>query len=278
MMSINAALHRLVISSPQVERVGQFYTNTFGYVGTGDEMEWRGEAEDRSLWVRAGVANQLLESHFVFPDTSALEAYATSLTRSGVPHARGSAGSEPAIVIVDPDGRKICFAAQVGEVESPGGDAVSLPRAHLQHYGIRSPEPQVLVTFYSEVLGFRVSDLVRDDCGDLTAAFLRSDAHHHSLAIFRAPERRFDHFSSETRDWHGLRDWADHMAKLSIPLAWGVGRHGPGNDTFFMVYDPDGNLAEISSDLECCQDDRPVGIWKHSMQTLNQWGFAILRS
>jgi catechol-2,3-dioxygenase len=89
---------------------------------------------------------------------------------------------------------------------------------------------------------------------------------------------RFDHQSFETPSWTDLRDWADHMARLKMPMAWGVGRHGPGNDVFFMVADPDGNLAEISSEIETCAVDRPVGLWPHEERTLNVWGRAIMRS
>jgi len=98
------------------------------------------------------------------------------------------------------------------------------------------------------------------------------------MAIFRSRDIRFDHFSCEVPDWTGVRDWADHMARLPVPLAWGVGRHGPGNDTFFMIQDADGNMAEISAELEVCAPDRPVGIWPHDPSTLNQWGVAIMRS
>jgi hypothetical protein len=45
-----------------------------------------------------------------------------------------------------------------------------------------------------------------------------------------------------------------------------------------MVKDPDGNLAEVSSDLETCAPGRPIGIWPHRPQTLNQWGVALMRS
>jgi hypothetical protein len=68
------------------------------------------------------------------------------------------------------------------------------------------------------------------------------------------------------------------MAEVGVDLAWGIGRHGPGNDTFLMVKDMDGNLGEISSDLEVCAPGRPAGEWPHRPQTLNQWGVAIMRS
>jgi catechol 2,3-dioxygenase len=45
-----------------------------------------------------------------------------------------------------------------------------------------------------------------------------------------------------------------------------------------MVRDPDGNLAEISAEIEHCAEDRPAGLWPHEERTLNVWGKAIMRS
>jgi catechol 2,3-dioxygenase-like lactoylglutathione lyase family enzyme len=277
-VTINAVLQRLVLSSPKVMEMGQFYERVFGYRVVGNAEECRCEGENRSLWVRPGTANQLLESHFVFPDEAALNAYELSLQRSSVSYRREPVENTMALVVRDPDGHSIWFRAGAVTSEPAVMDAGETPAARLQHYAVRTPTPQRLLAFYTTALGFTASDLVRDAAGDLTAAFLRTDAEHHSLAIFRAPETRFDHFSCETSDWMALRDWADHMASRSVVLAWGIGRHGPGNDTFFMVRDPDGNLAEISSDLELCADDRPLGTWEHRMETLNQWGIALMRS
>jgi len=194
-----------------------------------------------------------------------------------------------ALVVSDPEGREIWFragqrgerwrAADIPEIAGavlPGKPA-AIP-ARLQHYAVRTPAPQALADFYVEQLGFVMSDAVRDASGDLAGAFLRTDAEHHAIAIFRGPEARFDHFSCETRSWRALRDWADRVASRSVNLAWGIGRHGPGNDTFFMVADPDGNLAEISSDLEVCAEDRPAGVWALRPETLNRWGIPLARS
>ena len=135
-----------------------------------------------------------------------------------------------------------------------------------------------MVDFYADKLGFTVSDRVRDAGGVLRACFMRSDLEHHSLAIFRAPEARLDHHSYETGNWGDIRDWADHLARKDIPIVWGVGRHGPGDDLFFMVRDPDENLVEISAEIEQCAAERPAGLWPHAERTLNVWGNAILRS
>jgi len=282
-MTIDAVLHRLVLSSPQPETVAGFYGQAFGYSVTSEGDEYRCEGQQRSLWIRRGAAHQLLESHFLFAQADSLERYVSDLKARRVPHVYEK-GVRPAVLSLrDPDGRIVTFSGPadsgptaIPATAEPAGGVVHLAR--LQHYALRTPNPGQLVEFYSQQLSFTISDLVRDSAGELTAAFLRTDTEHHALAIFRAPDRRFDHFSCETRDWSSLRDWADFLAARSVRLVWGIGRHGPGNDTFFMVLDPDGNLAEISAELEVCAEDRPVGQWEHRMETLNQWGVAILRS
>ena len=143
---------------------------------------------------------------------------------------------------------------------------------------MRSAQTSTLLPFYRDVLGFVVSDRVEDQSGRLRACFLRTDPEHHVIAIFEAPERRHDHLSFETTDWTALREWADRLSALGAPLVWGVGRHGPGNDTFFMVHDPDQNLVEISAELEVCGPERVEKLWPHEQRTLNLWGYAIMRS
>jgi catechol 2,3-dioxygenase len=277
-MTINATLKCLVLASPRPDELADFYRHAFDYSVTVADGERRCEGAERSLWIRPGRPNQLLESHFQFTGGDELERYASEIARRGVVFERRVGVQDFGLVVEDPEHRKVLFRA--------GGFAPMAPRAgldaprpaRLQHYAVRTPAPRALLEFYVERLGFTCSDLVHDDAGDLTAAFLRTDPEHHALAIFRAPEVRFDHFSCETASWLALRDWADTLAGRSVRLAWGIGRHGPGNDTFFMVQDPDGNLAEISAELEICAEGRPVGRWHHRMETLNQWGVAIMRS
>lgn len=281
-MIIDATLQRLVLSSPQPDELASFYRRALGFaidthIDTHIDTQGgqtRCEAPERSIWLSRGPANQLLSSHFCLRDRAAFDRYVRQLAARNVACTGGDAEQIPEISVTDPEGRRLCFRPRANL--PPGADI--RPRARLQHYAVRTPHPQALLEFYVEQLGFALSDLVRDGAGELSAAFLRTDAEHHVLAIFRAPAPRFDHFSCEAANWTELRDWADHMSGESIALAWGIGRHGPGNDTFFMVRDPDGNLAEISSDLERCDPGRPVGLWPHRPETLNRWGLAIMRS
>ena len=109
-------------------------------------------------------------------------------------------------------------------------------------------------------------------------AFYRSDPEHHSFAVFSASEVRSDHHAYEAADWNAIRDWADHMASLGLKIWWGPGRHGPGNNLFFMIEDPDGHKVEFSAELELMPKDVPFRTWPHEDRTLNLWGSAWMRS
>jgi catechol-2,3-dioxygenase len=273
-VTINATLDRLVLSTPQGPAMADFYARAFALAAQPDGPHWLCEGPQRHLHLRPGAKNRLLESHFRLDDPAALGALQQRIRATGTEVHVDLDRADGAFWVADPDGRRVFFSI------GPQMQAAAQPglQARLQHYALRSPAPMTLAQFYIHALGFVPSDWVRDAQGSVTAVFLRTDALHHALAIFRAPTEGFDHMSCETRDWNALRDWADHMASQGILLDWGVGRHGPGNDTFFMVKDPDGNWAEISAELEHCGPERPAGEWPHAPQTLNRWGHAPMRS
>jgi catechol-2,3-dioxygenase len=131
--------------------------------------------------------------------------------------------------------------------------------------------------FYEEALGFLLSDTVLTDKGEVNVAFLRADRAHHSFAVFRAPSSRGDHHAYETTGWNDLRLWADRFAAYDVAIWWGPGRHGAGNNLFFMVKDPDGNNIEISAELERLERHQPGKAWPPGGKALNLWGSAWVR-
>jgi len=272
-MEIGASLAQLEIFANDPQASASFYASTFGLTPSYVSGSIACAAAGREVVLVPGEGGQLHRASFRFAERSKFEAHRSLLTSRGAPLVEDG---PDAFTVRDPEGRLIRFLSPTDATRVTG--TTGALEARLQHFGVRSPKPAALADYYVGTLGFILSDRVLDEAGDLTAAFLRTDAEHHSMAIFRAPAIRFDHFSCETAGWQALREWADHMAEVGVDLAWGVGRHGPGNDTFLMVKDPDGNLAEISSDLEVCAPDRPCGVWPHRPQTLNRWGVALMRS
>jgi catechol 2,3-dioxygenase len=182
-----------------------------------------------------------------------------------------------AFSVADPDGNTVIFGHEPSVRSATG--AGEARRARLQHLAVASDHPERLLRFYTEVLGFALSDTVAED-GALSACWLRTDREHHTMAVFRTqqPGRRLDHHSFEVTDWGLIRDWADDLAARGVGLVWGPGRHGPGNNLFIMIRDPDDNLIEFSAELEVITNDRPPRVWPQSERTFNQWGSAALRT
>ena len=138
-------------------------------------------------------------------------------------------------------------------------------------------DPEAIEDFYVGTLGFLTSDYVRDAVGAVQTCWMRSNHEHHTLACFRHSRRGIDHHSYEAGDWSLIKDWCDRMGERRIRVIWGPGRHGPGNNLFAFIEDPDGNWIEISAELEVVRDRAPMD-WPHEEHTLNSWGRGILRS
>jgi catechol 2,3-dioxygenase len=274
-MEIGARLHHVQLLSLHAEACAAFYGRIYGMrVRVKGSMQIC-TATDRSLIISPGQSNRLGFAAYSFSSREHMERYRPGVAaRTAVEPATSPLFGPECFSVTDPDGNSIVFGIAPAGEQSP---QEPLP-ARLQHLALRSREPSKLIAFYRDVLGFIVSDRVNDSAGQIRACFLRTDSEHHTLAIFHADEAVLDHLSFETNDWLRLRDWADRMCELNVQIVWGIGRHGPGNDAFFMVRDPDGNLAEISTELEVCEPLREAGIWPHNEQTLNLWGRAIMRS
>jgi len=97
------------------------------------------------------------------------------------------------------------------------------------------------------------------------------------LRIDSPPKSGSDHFALEVPRWDDVRDWADHFAALDIGIWWGPGRHGAGNNLFFMIKDLDGNNIEISADLERLPKGAPGRRWAAGGKALNLWRPAWIR-
>lgn len=275
-MELQAALQCIHLYSPDPLQAARFYSATYGMTLEPGTEGYLCRGPGREVQLSAGPANQLRYAHFALGSTRAWESFdarTQGLARQALPAAFAG---QTAVALRDPDGNLQVFTPRAGiQAESM---EPALPPAALQHFALRTPNLPALLDFYTGPLGFVLSDAVKDAEGAVRACFLRTDALHHALALFFAPTPCFDHQSFEAPDWASMKQWGDHMAALRVPIVWGIGRHGPGNDVFFMVRDPDGNLAEISSEIEHCAPGRPAGLWPHEERTLNLWGKAILRS
>ena len=273
-----ARLHHLGLVSADAGALAGFYHRVLGY--DAEELtqgQWRLAANERQLIVSQGAEAGLGFAAFAVDDAARLAALRADIEAKGAeigPSPSPLLG-EGAFAVEDPDGNTLVF----GPSGARDGGADALP-GRLQHFVVTSAAIKPMMAFYEDVLGFVLSDVVEgeDGDGDEAAVFYRSDPEHHSFAIFRADHGGLDHHAYESNCWNDIRDWADHLSALRVPMFWGPGRHGPGDNLFVMFRDPDGNALEISAELELM----PIGMahreWPHDARTLNLWGDAWFRS
>lgn len=270
-----ACLHYLELGCSNPAEVAAFYRRALGYVLSTQERTIIARGQDRRLIFVAGQPKALVCAGYALPDAEALARLRDRIRRAGRPARDGPTRLfSDSVTVHDPDGN--CLSFGLPNEHDAGADAG--PQARLQHVVVASCDPAAVVRFFIDVLGFTLSDDVLDDEGGVRTSFLRSSQEHHSFAVFKANENRLDHHCYETASWNEIRDWADHMSAEHIPLRWGPGRHGPGNNLFIFVHDPDGNWVELSAELEVVEHGRAVGKWPHAERTLNSWGVGMMRS
>jgi catechol 2,3-dioxygenase-like lactoylglutathione lyase family enzyme len=218
--------------------------------------------------------------HLAFEvDTDAeLAALAARLNQSGIELALEARDGDPeagdTLWFNDPDGNRI-------EISVTADDSLALPPASsegrrtrmrpygLQHLGIRTLHMEMMVEFYTEALGFDVSDwLLRE------SAWLRCNSDHHTI-IFMQGKSDIDHVGYSISGGPELLTWADYLSRHQAPILWGPGRHGAGNDLFLRFADAEGIQIELSAELQQYYDrdvTTPPRLWHSRPTALNLWG------
>jgi len=139
----------------------------------------------------------------------------------------------------------------------------------LQHVALYTDRLEEMVEFYTDALGFDISDwLLRE------SAWLRCNANHHTLMLTQG-KPGIDHIGFAVTDGPELLQWADQLSTRQIPVLWGPGRHGAGNDLFVRFSDIDGVHIELSADLQQYYDrdvTTPPRLWHTRTMALNLWG------
>ncbi len=149
----------------------------------------------------------------------------------------------------------------------------------LGHLVLKVRDIQVSVRFYTDVVGLEVSDWIDD-----RMVFLRAGTDHHDLALLQmtpdeiahslAAPSRIEHFSYHLPGLAEMRAAVEMLRERGIAIDRGLGKHGPGDNTFIVFLDPDGNNVEFYSDMIRVDEQHPhrARIWPGGdMETFDQW-------
>lgn len=149
----------------------------------------------------------------------------------------------------------------------------------LGHVALVVPDFDTVLSFYRDVLGFRVSDLYwAGNEANVIAAFMHCGlgehwTDHHTLALISAQDgkARFDHSAFEVLDLDDVAQGGEHLKQSGWQHSWGVGRHIQGSQIFDYWRDPFGNKIEHWTDGDLVNDSTPVGTAPISQEELRQW-------
>jgi catechol 2,3-dioxygenase-like lactoylglutathione lyase family enzyme len=142
----------------------------------------------------------------------------------------------------------------------------------ISHVVLNSAKTDDQVPFFIDVLGFKLSDTSH------MMEFLRCSADHHSVAIFRANGPSLNHVAYELPNIDGLMRGTGRLKKNGFDIEWGIGRHGPGSNVFSYFIEPNGFVAEYTTELDQLDEASHVpqgpDYWDKVSPTPDRWGTA----
>jgi len=232
--------------------------------------------------VHPGNRDGLAYLGWELPNVPALERAADELTQQGVTFERGTEEEcarrqvRGLLRFVDPAGSPLelfCgqrFNSTPFLPTRPVSGFLTGPLG-MGHVVIRTPEAQATADFYTNVLGFRISDYFAD-----RLIFLHCNGRHHSVAFGNlGPGRGLSHIMLEAKSFDDVGLTYDLVRERQIPIGMELGRHS--NDLMYSFYmqSPSGFQIEYGYGGRIVDDatwtvtqlDRP-SIWGHQRREL----------
>ncbi|MBF7015316.1 VOC family protein (plasmid) [Novosphingobium resinovorum] len=139
----------------------------------------------------------------------------------------------------------------------------------ISHIVLHSPDHQAMVRFFTEVLGFKVSDWLGD-----FMCFLRCNAAHHRVAILPGPAC-LNHVAYDMLTVDDMFRGAHRLKQHGTDIRWGPGRHTAGNNTFSYFTTPGGFAVEYTSELEDVDfETHEYKVHVPAPMVMDQWGIG----
>ena len=279
----------LSFQSTDPERLAAYYVDALRFALTersGENIYLTTGEDHHCVVITPGEARA--PTSIGFEIHGSLEDAASRLGDAGIKvenHTDHDPGIAASLSIEGPEGTLVCLYENQARVRQANASGITPTR--LSHVATHVGDIEEVQAFYEDVLGFSWSDTIED-----LFVFMRCSPVHHSVNFTPNPthdgrHEGLNHVAYECRDLTHVRDVLDHLAKQGYSLSWGPGRHGPGHNIAAYHRDPDGNMVEISTELDLifdeengCYEPRPwhedspqrPKAWKRSLLAANSWG------
>lgn len=274
-----SAIRSVDMNVPDLSAAVAFYTHVWGLTladRTSTSAWLRGTGTDPHLLaLHAGDAATIRSFTFRAADHADPAALAAAMVAyGGTPvDAEPDHGGGSIVAVRDPRGRTIRIVR---------GDTLTAPLAatpdvpeRLAHINFNSVDTDADARFFVDALGFGLTDRSR------MMAFVRTNDDHHSVVIADAAVNTLNHVAFQLSGWEDVMRASGRMIDAGFPIAWGPGRHGPGNNVFAYFIDPFGFVIEYTTDVLQVDDHYRVGTpgdWVWPEGRTDQWGIAPPKS
>jgi catechol 2,3-dioxygenase-like lactoylglutathione lyase family enzyme len=160
-----------------------------------------------------------------------------------------SPGVARAVAFTDPKGTELEIYS---DYKFSGRDTVEQGIMPLKfgHLAYRCKDPVHVTKFYTDVLGFKVSDWMGE-----RFSFLRCGRDHHTVNFARYEEERLHHIAFEVADMAEVQRASDYLARNDIHLVWGPIRHLVGHNIAAYHRNPDDQRVEIFAEMDIMRDE-----------------------
>lgn len=273
-----AALRSVELDVPDLRAACAFLAGPWG-------LSLRGEAPGRAwlagsgpdhhcVALREGAAAAIRSMTFRARDARALELIVADAPDAGATDVQGPAPSDdPAGGMVvsfrDPQGRRIRVV--YGDRTFDNDERPAALPVGITHVNANTSDIDAALSFYAQVLDFSMTDRSK------MMAFIRCNRDHHSIVLADTDVDTLNHIAFLVPDWESVMLASGRLIDAGYPIAWGVGRHGPGDNVFAYFQTPMGFVMEMTAEVLQVDDSYRVGgpaDWVWPPGRIDQWGIA----
>jgi len=272
------ALRSVDLGTPDLDRSEQFYVSVWGLdvvARHNGAVYLRASGSDHHvLALHHSARPELRAVTFRVADISDFAAIAGNVIAQGgqlvAPAAANDAPDGGRIMTVrGPEGGLLSFVH--GDLRHAAMPAQGDRAERLAHVNLNSVDVDASAAFYEKALGFRLTDRSK------LMAFVRCNSDHHAVVIAEAKVNGLNHVAFLMPGLEAVMRGSGRMIDAGFPIAWGVGRHGPGDNVFSYFIDPVGFVIEYTAEVLQVDDDyvvRGPGEWVWPPGRTDQWGIA----
>ena len=278
-------LHHAVLRVASLDEAVGRWTTLLGLHGEAVDREtvvMRCTYEDYALVLKESAEPAGLDTvcYELAPGVTLAEAARAIAARGGVVSPTTVPLRGEGLATEDPDGNRVQLIPRRRPDDTRPAEvrhSARIPGWHPRKFGhvnyLTADVPRQ-VRWYTEVLGFAVTDWIGDE-----GVWLHVNHDHHVLAFLDKGTAHIHHLAFELVDWGEMRVALDHLAQHRRHIVWGPGRHGMARNLFsyFRMREED-LFVELFADLEQLAEDHVPRHFPDDPHSSNTWGILPPRT